>query len=691
MTSIRFIKGIGPKKAALFSKLGLNNIEDLAFYFPRKWLDRRLEHEKENLTFVAKPPVICGKVISQRDVYAASGLAIFKAVLQTNNGETEAVFFKRRARGFDVFANIRRDFKLGNIIWLTGDSDDPLFLTRIRVQEYYLVSDEQAQKKHINCIVPVYPLTEGLNAKYMREVMFAGLPLAVNGIGDFLPNRLLNKHNLFERALALYNIHFPKNYFQLISARRRLIYEELLLFTLACAIRRRQIREVSKNFSYDINKKLLTPFRKNLGFELTNSQKRVINEIFDDMQASTPMARLLEGDVGSGKTVVALSAMLLAAENGAQSAFITPTEILASQHYFTFEKFLKGLNIKFDILTGKTPIAKRNKIVKSLEDGSLDIIIGTHALLSEDIKFKNLRLVVVDEQHRFGIRQRAVLRDKGHMTDMLVMTATPIPRSLFLAMYGDLDLSIIKEMPIGRQPAKTLETDEETAFSAVKEEVKKGNKVYIVYPAIEENANAELKAVKTEFEKIKKRFSNYNVELLHGRMKSAEKKVAMENFAHGNSQILVATQVVEVGLDVPEATLMVINNSERFGLASLHQLRGRVGRGKKTSRCLLVVGSRTEDASERIEALINCSSGFELSEKDIYLRGAGEIFTEEQHGDMGFKLADLSRDKEILAQAIADKDEVLSIDPQMSAPENIGLRKKLAEQYAAKWNLIDLS
>ena len=692
MTSLRFIKGIGPKKAALFGKLGISQIEDLAFYFPRKWLDRRLDQEKDGLPYAVRQAVVCGETVYAKETYAAGGLVLFKVIIKRDcGGETEAVFFKRRARGFDVFGPMRRDFRIGSRVWLAGESDDPMFLTKMRVQEYYRDDDASAKKYHIGRIVPVYPLTEGITAKTMRETVAAALQLSAAGIGDFLPGRIRQKRALFERSEALRRIHFPENYFQLALARKRLIYEELLLFAIACAIRRRQIREIPKKFSYQIKRSLLTPFRKNLGFELTSGQKRAINDIFGDMRAETPMARLLEGDVGSGKTVVALSAMLLAAENGAQSAFITPTEILASQHYFTFEKFLKGTGAKFALLTGKTSASEKKKILEALSSGSLDIVIGTHALISGNVKFKNLRLVVVDEQHRFGVRQRAALRDKGNLADMLVMTATPIPRSLFLAMYGDLDISVIKEIPAGRKPVKTLETDEETAFEAVKEEASAGNRVYIVYPAIEESGNTELKAVKTEYEKICRRFPGFHAELLHGRMKSAEKRKAMENFSSGRTQILVATQVVEVGLDVPEATLIVINNAERFGLAALHQLRGRVGRGSRPSRCLIVCGSRTPESSERIEALLNCSSGFELSEKDIYLRGAGDIFTEEQHGDMGFRLADLSRDGHILRQAIEDKDEILSIDPELSAPDNAGIRRKLIEQYAEKWNLIDLS
>lgn len=693
MTSIQFLKGVGPMKAELFGRLGVETMDDLLFYFPRRWEDRRpgASVSPETRGFLLPSPIIKGKINRVRDLYTSGRLRIFKVFVETPSGESEASFFKRHNPRFDVFAALRKDLKEGRTVWITGTPEDPLFLSRIRGDEYYPDDDERARKMHVGRIVPVYPLTEGLTARFMREAVYEAVIAGHEAVADFLPQELAVRRGLVDRCSASRSIHFPENGFELLQARRRFIYEELLLLSLAWAIKKRQTRSVEKGFSYEVKKTLLTAFREKLGFSFTAGQAHAINEIFTDMRAPTPMARLLEGDVGSGKTVVALSAMLLAAENGGQSVFAAPTEILAEQHFMTFEKFLKGLGVRFALLKGRMKASEKKKILGDLAEGRIDILLGTHAVIGEGVKFRNLRLVVIDEQHRFGVRQRAALRAKGDRADMLIMTATPIPRTLFLAMYGDLDLSVLRELPPGRRPIKTAEATEDIAFMAAKDEAAKGRQVYIVYPVIEETAEADIRSVKAEFERLKVIFRGRRVDMLHGRMPGELKRQVMDDFAAGRTDILVATQVIEVGIDVPNATLMVINNAERYGLASLHQLRGRVGRGRHDSRCLLVAHGRGGDSAERLRAMVQSSNGFELSEKDIYIRGAGEILGVRQHGDMDLRLADMSRDRDILEQAMEDRDAILGSDPDLEAPENFRLHKKLKELYAARWNLIDLA
>ncbi len=690
-SSVQYLKGIGPVKAELLEKLGIASISDLMLYFPVKWQDRKLDKEKDLNSDFQESFVSFGKVVSIKDLYTSSSLRVFRAIVETDSHEIEAVWFKRHNPRYDVFSQIRQDIKPGVKIWLVGKPEDPLFKFKIRVEEYYLESDERARKVHINRIVPVYPLTEKLNGKFIRSVIYFSLLNYLQELPDALPLELLGKRGLLPAPLALKALHFPENLSELKRAKKRFIYEELFLLTIAWAIKRRQTRNIKKGYAYSIKKNLLTPFKEKLGFEFTASQSLAIKQIFKDMLGLSPMSRLLEGDVGSGKTVIAMSALLLSAENGYQSAFMAPTEILAEQHFMTFEKYLKDLPIKFELLTSKLNPSQRKKIIDKIAKGEVDIVIGTHSIISPNVKFKNLKLMIIGEQHRFGVRQRAALRHKGERADMLIMTATPIPRTLFLSLYGDLDLTVLKDMPPGRQKVETSSVDENTAFKETRIELSKGRQAYIVYPVIEESKLADLKSVKEEFEKIKVIFKNYKTAMLHGRMKSSQKKRIMEEFLNKKIDILVATPVVEVGLDAPGAAIMIVNNAERFGLASLHQLRGRVGRSKYKSKCFLISNNLTEDARERITAMCATSSGFEISEKDSYIRGMGDVLGVRQHGDMDFKIADILRDSDLLKKAIEDKDELLAQDPNLLKSENLPLRRKLLKLYKNKWNIIDLT
>lgn len=688
---IQFLKGVGPKRAALLAELGVDTPRDLLAYYPRAWQDRRLPGDAEKGAPLEEALVFRGKVLSARELRTSKALVIFKAVLSNGKYEVEASWFKRFSWRYDVFASLKKEVREGAEIWVIGKPEDPLFPgPRIRVEEHYPAS-AAAEAVHVNRIVPVYPLTEGLSGRFMREAVRSALAQMGGETPECLPEDIRSRRALASAAQAERGIHFPRSLFELEAARKRLAYEELFLMALAWGIKRRQLRAAEKEHRYELRRHLLTPFREALSFEFTPSQKKVINEIFDDMLSPRPMARLLQGDVGSGKTVVALSALLLAAENGRQGLFMAPTEILAEQHALTFERLLKGLPVRWALLTSSVKGPARKKILEDAAEGRLDILIGTHALIEESVKLRTPGLVVVDEQHRFGVRQRAALRAKGDRSDALIMTATPIPRTLALALYGDLDVSTLTDMPPGRKPVRTESLGEEKAFREARLAASVGRQVYIVYPLIEESGTAGLKAVTLEFERLREVFKGYTLGILHGRMKPEEKRKAMEDFAAGRTRVLAATQVIEVGIDVPNATVMVINNAERFGLSSLHQLRGRVGRGAHESRCLLVADLRADGARERVQAMCSTTDGFLISEKDLALRGGGDPLGLRQHGDLDLRLADLSRDSALLRQAVEDRDAVLEKDPRLALPEHGPLKARLLALYGARWDLIELS
>ncbi|MBI2362061.1 MAG: DEAD/DEAH box helicase [Elusimicrobia bacterium] len=480
---------------------------------------------------------------------------------------------------------------------------------------------------------------------------------------------------------------------ELEAARARLAYEELLLLELAWILKRRQTRGLRKPFSYEVKRTLLTPFRQKAGFEFTRAQKRVINEIFEDMRRPHPMTRLLQGDVGSGKTVVALASLLLAVENGRQGALMVPTEILADQHLWTVRQFLGDLPVRVELLTSSVPKARRARVLERVADGSVDIVIGTHALLEGAVRFKRLALAVVDEQHRFGVAQRAALREKaGEPAHVLVMTATPIPRTLALALYGDLDASTLDEMPPGRVPILTEHAPEERALEAVRREAARGRQAYVVYPIIEESARLDLKAATAEFERLRAGpFAGLRTALVHGRLPGPKKVAVMEEFAAGSWDVLVATQVIEVGVDVPNATVMVVQNADRFGLASLHQLRGRIGRGHDAGRCFLVCDPKSEAARRRVQVLCETTDGFRIGEEDLKIRGPGEALGTAQHGELGLAAADLARDADLLAAAREDAEGLLAADPDLLEAPHAGLRGRLVGRYQALWQSIDLA
>lgn len=693
--TLQRLKGLGPAKAKLFEKLGISTLTDLLHYYPRTYQDRRPD-EKPNDYNSNSLTVFKGRVLRTQEIPARSVL-IFKAFLENEQGrQIECTWFKKRSFGrfrFDPFGPMKKDFKLNVEVWVIGRQEDRnnFFGNKITVEEYYPAADPLSAL-HAGRLTPIYSLTEGLTNKQFRLFMHEALQTeALQTEQEILPPALLAKRKLLGSTQALRGIHFPAGLAELDAAKARLAYEEFLLLATAWGIKRTQTKILEKGYSYEIKRTLLTPLRQNLGFQFTNSQKHVINEIFRDLQSTRPMNRLLQGDVGSGKTVVALCAMLLAAENGYQAALMAPTEILAEQHFITFEKMLKALGVKTAILTSSTKAAAKRKILKELQEGTIQIIVGTHSLIQEDVKFANLRLAVIDEQHRFGVRQRAQLKEKTAKLDLLTMTATPIPRTLALAFYGDLEVSTLTELPPGRQPIQTEAATEKLAFMRVTDEVAKGRQAYIVYPLIEESEKISAKAVSEEFEKLKTVFPQFRLAMLHGQMTQEEKEAVMADFAAHKTDILIATPVIEVGIDVKNATVMVIENAERFGLASLHQLRGRVGRGEHASYCILVAEHAGSIAKERVDIICRTCDGFKIGERDMQLRGPGEILGTRQSGELEFKAGDFFKDRDILTWAIEDRDELLTQDPALVQPAHQLFKQRLIQLYEKNWHLIDLS
>ncbi|HCJ66675.1 MAG TPA: DNA helicase RecG [Elusimicrobia bacterium] len=690
-TDVQFIKGVGPRRAKLLKRLGIQTTNDLITYFPRDWEDR----SRIVLIGEAKPGekvLIRGRVELLDILHTQKRLKIFKVAVSDQTGIVYALWFKRDNPHYDVFSKLRKSIQRGKEILVYGSVLPPTAgnYKELSVEICKVLNGSPAESNlHLGRIVPLYHLTEGVNEEFFRELVRTALNSYLSFTKDILPESLKNRHNLLSYRDALEAIHFPKNFAEKQKAYHRLVFEEFFLFQLALALKRQKVKKTFKHHTYQIKRNLLTPFRKNLGFDFTKTQKKVINEIFYDLQSSSPMNRLLQGDVGSGKTVVALSAILLATENNYQSAFLAPTEILAEQHYLTFKHFLRGLPINFALLTSKTSRKERKNILEKLKTGEISILLGTHALLEKKVTFRNLKLVVIDEQHRFGVIQRAQIREKGENPDVLVLTATPIPRSLALTLYGDLDVSLLNELPPGRQKIETLHLSETEAYNFVKSTVADGRQAYIVYPLIEESDKLELKAATTEAERLKKDiFFHYRVGLIHGQLPGKEKEEIMSVFREKKYHILIATTVIEVGIDIPNATIMVIEHADRFGLATLHQLRGRIGRGGEKSYCILLGAPKTEEARRRREIMLSTTDGFRIAEEDLKLRGPGEFFGTVQHGLPEYKIGNPLRDYQLLQQT--NKLASVFLKKDFWQPTASELRTVVYRKYGQGMQLLEI-
>lgn len=667
------VRGIGPKLAEQFERLGASTIEDLLYLFPRRFDDYTLMKPIHKLVYGETVTVI-GTVWETRARRSRNNQVIVQSVISDGTGKVQATWFNQQW--------LADKLKAGMQIVLSGKVEQYLGRPVFNAPEWEPVELDPLRTRRI---VPIYPLTQGLSSNRMRDIMRGVVNHWAARVPDPLPTSIRHRQKLESLADALQQHHFPDSQNALHEARRRLIFDELFLLQLGMQNFRREWQS-QPGVEIGVDTAVLTDFQNSLPYTLTDAQQRVIQEIASDLATATPMNRLLQGDVGAGKTVVAAAALLLAAKAGYQTALMAPTEILAEQHFNGLQPLLAPFGLRVCLLTGSTPAAEKTRIYADLATGDLDLAIGTHALIQEGVTFHNLALAIVDEQHRFGVDQRQALRDKGpsggdFSPHLLTMSATPIPRSLALSIYGDLDLSILDEMPPGRQEITTrwIRTRErERAYSFIRQQVENGRQAYIIYPLVEESDKVDAKAAVAEYERLQTLvFPDLQVGLIHGRLSSSEKESVMRAFYEGKLNILVSTSVIEVGVDVPNSTVMLIDGANRFGLAQLHQFRGRVGRGAHKSYCILVADSDTPDATERLEALTQTNDGFALAEKDLEIRGPGEFFGRRQSGLPELQLASLL-DMDMLKIAQAEAQTIAAEDPDLALPEHQLLRQRVA-------------
>lgn len=674
---IQFVKGIGPKKAYKLNKLGIFTLKDLLYYFPRQYEDRNnlkkiVELKNEDKATIKA--LIVGITTSN----PRKGMTLTKVDVKDETGYAKLVFFNQ--------PYISNTFKSGDTILVFG---------KVK-KEFKNIEFSSCEIEHLSnspkntCkIMPIYPLTFGVTNKEIISIIKSVLSNKELIIKEYLPKGIIDKYKLCSIDYAIRNIHSPSNKESFKIALYRIIFEEFLILQLGLFMFKNGVTEV-EGIKFEENEKL-KDIISSLPFKLTKAQNRALNEIIEDMKSPKVMNRLVQGDVGSGKTVVALLALANCVLNGYQGALMAPTEILAEQHYISLTETLKEFGMNVELLVGSLTKKQKEKVLERVKNKEIDILIGTHALIEDKVEFDRLGLVITDEQHRFGVRQRGKLSDKGNNPDVLVMTATPIPRTLALILYGDLDISIIDELPPGRQPIDTIAVSKDKRDRAynnlVRAEVEKGRQVYIVCPLVEESEAIEAKAAVELVEELKQEyFSDLKVGLLHGKMKASEKESIMKSFKNKELDILVSTTVIEVGVNVPNATLMIIENAERFGLAQLHQLRGRVGRGKHKSYCILIYASKSEVCRQRMSIMEETNDGFKISEKDLEIRGPGEFFGTRQHGLPELKIANIFKHMKILKIAQQEARYIIGEDLKLQKFENKLLKNEIIDkfEYAAR-------
>lgn len=673
---VKFVKGVGPNRVKLLNKLNIYNLEDLITYYPREYEDRS-KPKKIADTENGEECLIEGIVTSHiKEIRThRKNMIIYKLIVRDDTDSCELVWYNQ--------SYLKKMFRIGETYKFFGRINKRIGQTEMVSPVY----DLEGNNKNTGRIIPIYPLTYSLSQNTLRHIIEEGLKQAKDKIAETLPEYILEEYKLMKLKNAMQSIHFPKELKDFGEARNRLAFEELLTMQLLLLNLKNKYKNTEKGIKFD-SKVKMSDVINDLPFKLTKAQTRVLEEIDSDMESDKAMNRLLQGDVGSGKTIVSLIAAYKAVKSGYQMAMMAPTSILAAQHLENFKNVLEKYDIRCELLLGNTTKKKKEDILSRLKDGEIDIIIGTHSLLEENVIFKNLGLVVTDEQHRFGVRQRSTIVSKGKNPDVLVMTATPIPRTLALILYGDLDISIIDELPPNRKKIDTFAVRkalEERVNNFVKKQIDEGRQAYIVCPLVEESEEIEAKSVEELTEKYKNEvFKEYKVECLHGKMKPKEKEEIMQRFKEGKIDILISTTVIEVGVDVPNSNIMVIENAERFGLAQLHQLRGRVGRGEYQSYCILKYQGNSELIRKRMQVMQETNDGFIISEKDLELRGSGEFFGTKQHGIPEFKVANLFEDMKLLKLVQSAAIKILEEDPGLEEQKNIRLKNIIDKKLSTR-------
>lgn len=675
---ITVLKSVGKQRATDLQKLDIQTIGDLLEHYPYRYEDRShlkpLRDMQEGDT-----ETVTGVIVQAQDIYPRKGLKILRVTIRCADGNAVLVWFNQN--------HLKGKLQPGLQIVATGRVGKGS-TRQITVSDFELVEDAE-DLQNFQRIVPVYRGTERNSGKYIRKLVEQTLKEDITNLEEFLPENHLQQYHLLDYREAVYQIHFPADWQQLNRARHRLVLNEFLELMLGLQLH--SIIEKKEGIAHGTSERLTAQFFQQLPFSLTDAQKKVILEVKKDMERPAAMKRLVQGDVGSGKTMVAIYTLLKAVEDGYQAVLMAPTEILAEQHYLNLQRMLEPLGIMPELLTGSLRKKEREAIYERISTGSCRLVVGTHALIQQQVQFANLGAVVIDEQHRFGVRQRLALENKGRAPDVLVMTATPIPRSLALTLYGDMDLSVIDELPPGRQPVKTYcigEHKRKDLYRFLGQQISMGYQVYIVCPLVEESEKMDLENATHLADHLAANvFPQYAVGLLHGKMSPQEKADIMEQFRAGILQILVATTVIEVGVDVPNANVMVIENAERFGLAQLHQLRGRVGRGNSQAHCFLVAEPKTDEGKRRMAVMVKSTDGFVIAEEDLLLRGAGEVLGTRQHGLPDLKIADLVHDVKILEQSRQLAAEIMDIG--LEQPQYEKLHRKAERVYQRRMRLAE--